>query len=31
MSEIVLMVLKALLQIFLAGLSKGNCGSCSPS
>ena len=31
MSEIVLMVLKALLQIFLAGLSKGDCGSCSPS
>lgn len=31
MKEIVMLILKALVEIFLAGLSKGNCGSCSPS
>lgn len=31
MKDIILMVLKALVQIFMAGLSKQGCGTCSPS
>lgn len=31
MSEIILKLLKVIIEIFLAGLSKGSCGTCSPS
>jgi len=29
MSEIILKLLKVIIEIFLAGLSKGGCGKCS--